>query len=127
MTLRPDSANAFRPGESVTIYFTSAIRSARGMPMARGVSHTFTIQPQKGSGQFVEIERVQCDKIPGTLKAADFNNDGKMDIVALCREVDGIRVHLNRGNGKFDFDHHLLLKTGGFGPCSPPWLDWTRR
>jgi hypothetical protein len=116
VTLRPDAANAFRPGESVTVYFTSRIRSARGMPVARGVSHTFTVQPQKGSGQFVEVERVQCDKIPGTLKAADFNNDGRMDIVALCREVDGIRVHLNRGNGKFDFDHHLLLKTGGFGP-----------
>lgn len=116
VTLRPATDNAFRPGENVTVYFTSRIRSARGMPVPRGVSHTFTIQPLKGSGQFVELERVRCDKIPGRLKAADFNNDGKMDIVALCREVDGIRVHLNRGNGKFDFDHHTLLKTGGYGP-----------
>jgi hypothetical protein len=74
------------------------------------------VQPERGSGEFVELERVRCDKIPGQLKAADFNNDGKMDIVALCREVDGIRVHLNRGNAKFDFDHHTLLKTGGYGP-----------
>ena len=116
VTIEPDAASPFRPGETVTVLFTSGIRSERGIPMGRGVSHTFTVQPQKGSGQFVELERIKCDKIPGTLKAADFNRDGRMDIVALCREVDGIRVHMNRGNAKFDFDHHLFLKTGGYGP-----------
>jgi hypothetical protein len=116
VTIDTDPRNPYRPGESVTVIFTKDIRSDRGIPLGRGVGHTFTVQPDKGSGQFVEVERVTCDKIPGQLKAADFNNDGMMDIVALCREVDGIRVHFNLGNGKFDFDKHTLLKTGGYGP-----------
>jgi hypothetical protein len=116
VSLDTDSANPFSPGEIVTVLFTNQIRSERGIPMGRGISQSFTVRPQRGSGQFVEIERVKCDKIPGTLKAADFDGDGKVDLVALCREVDGIRVHLNKGNASFDFERHRFLSTGGFGP-----------
>jgi hypothetical protein len=116
VTVNTDAATTFRPGEVVTVHFTNRIRSGRGIPLGRAVSHTFTVQPQKGSGQFVEVERVKCDKIPGTLKAADLDGDGKVDIVALCREVDGIRVHLNKGNAQFDFKQHIFLNTGGYGP-----------
>jgi hypothetical protein len=116
VTLHPDTGNPFRPGEIVTVDFTNRIRSDHGIPIGRGVSHTFTVQPQRGTGEFVELERVKCDKIPGTVKAADLDGDGTVDIIALCREVDGIRIHLNQGNAKFDFHKHTFLNTGGFGP-----------
>jgi len=106
----------FTPGEQVTVSFTKAIRSRLGIPMSTASTYSFTVAPREGSGQFVEAQRIDCLKIPGTLRAADMDNDGKIDIVALCREVDGIRVHFNGGNATFRHEDSVLLPTGGYGP-----------
>jgi FG-GAP-like repeat/Bacterial Ig-like domain len=106
----------FRPGETVTVDFTHQIRSREGIPMRSPVSYSFTVQPQAGTGEFIEAGRINCVKIPGTLKAADMDNDGNVDVIALCREVDGIRVHFNAGNATFRHEDSVFLPTGGYGP-----------
>jgi len=106
----------FAPGELVTVSFTKAIRSRLGIPMGATSTFSFGVAPRQGSGQFVEAGKIDCLKIPGTLRAADMDNDGKIDIVALCREVDGIRVHFNAGGASFPHENSVLLPTGGFGP-----------
>ena len=106
----------FRPGETVTVDFTHQIRSSEGIPMRSPMTYSFTIQPQAGTGQFLEAGRISCVKIPGTLKAADMDNDGNVDVIALCREVDGIRVHFNGGNASFRHEDSVFLPTEGYGP-----------
>ena len=116
VTLKPDGKLKFQPGEILNVEFTNQIRSVVGLPIAAAYTHSFTIQPRKGAGHFVQSQLIDCDKIPGRLRVADFDNDGYPDIVALCREVDGIRVHFNNGKGEFTHEAHHFLKTAGSGP-----------
>jgi hypothetical protein len=120
VVLKPDDSRVFEEGEMINVEFTNRVRSREGLPMATAYNTTFMIQPHRGEGQFVISEHIDCDKIPGRLRVADFDNDGHPDLVALCREVDGIRVHFNDGHGKFTgtghHDAHSFMSTRGFGP-----------
>ncbi|HKD82608.1 MAG TPA: VCBS repeat-containing protein [Candidatus Angelobacter sp.] len=106
--------NSFKIGELVTVILTDAIRSNEGIPMKHGHVADFEIRPTTGTGDFKESERVYCVKIPGRLRAADMNNDGHVDVVAMCREVDSVRVYFN--DGKANFGHSVTLPTKGNGP-----------
>jgi len=120
VVLKPDNSRIFQAGEIVNVEFTNRVRSREGLPMAAAYNSTFMIQPRSGDANFVAAEQIDCDKIPGRLRVADFDNDGHPDIVALCREVDGIRVHFNDGHGRFTgtghHDAHSFLSTKGYGP-----------
>lgn len=120
VVLKPDDSRIFEEGEMINVEFTNQVRSREGLPMASAYNTTFMIQPHKGEGNFIVSEQIDCDKIPGRLRVADFDNDGHPDLVALCREVDGIRVHFNDGHGKFTgtahHDAHSFMSTKGFGP-----------
>jgi len=104
----------FQPGETVSVILTNGIRSSAGIPMKYGYTSTFTIRPKDGTGDFVEAERMNCVKIPGRLRVADMDNDGHVDLVALCREVDSVRLHFNDGHAKFETE--VTLPTRGNGP-----------
>lgn len=121
LTVRPSGAlhdatvNArFQPGEVVSVIATAGIRSTQGIPMKHGFVASFSVRPATGTGTFVEGQRVSCVKIPGRLRVADMDNDGHVDLVALCREVDSVRLHFN--NGKANFDETITLPTKGNGP-----------
>ncbi len=104
----------FQAGETVNVILTNGIRARTGIPMKYGYTATFTVKPRDGTGNFVEAERMNCVKIPGRLRVADMDNDGHVDLVALCREVDSVRLHFNDGHGKFVSE--VTLPTRGNGP-----------
>ena len=106
--------NAFKVGELVTLILTDQIRSSAGIPMKHGHVADFDIRPTTGTGEFKESQRVYCVKIPGRLRAADMNNDGHVDVVAMCREVDSVRIYFN--DGKANLGHSVTLPTKGNGP-----------
>ncbi|HEU4386834.1 MAG TPA: FG-GAP-like repeat-containing protein, partial [Blastocatellia bacterium] len=120
VSLKPDDTRIFQAGETVNVEFTNRVRSREGLPAPGAYNTTFTVKPRAGNANFAESEQIDCDKIPGRLRVADFDNDGHPDIVALCREVDGIRVHFNDGTGHFTgtghHDPHSFLSTKGYGP-----------
>jgi hypothetical protein len=116
----------FTPGEQVAVSFTKAVRSRVGIPIGNSPTFLFTVASPQGSGQFVEAARIDCVKIPGTLRAADMDNDGRIDIVALCREVDGIRVHFNSGGASFAHHDSVFLPTKGYGPWDLVPADFNR-
>lgn len=121
VTIRPKGVIArgaerlgLKPGEIVNVMFTKDILSSDDIPMRNGYSTPFYTKPSSGTGNFAEAERLNCIKIPGKLVAADMDNDGHVDIVALCRELDMVRVHFN--DGKAHFTEMLSLPTKGYGP-----------
>lgn len=122
--LAPADSTNFDPGEIVSVMFTDKLRSDKRLPLAQPYTYAFNVRPVAGDGSFVETQRISCDKIPGKLRAADLDNDGKVDIVSLCREVDGLRVMFNRGTA--DFEQGLLLKTNGYGPWDLILADFNR-
>jgi hypothetical protein len=122
--LTPADRTPFDPGEVVSVMLTDQIRSAKRVPLSQPYTYAFNVRPVSGDGKFVEAARLSCDKIPGKLRAADLDNDGKVDIVSLCREVDGIRVMFNKG--KAEFEEGLLLKTHGYGPWDLILADFNR-
>jgi FG-GAP-like repeat len=104
----------FQTGETVNVILTNKIRSSAGIPMKYGYTATFSVQPRDGTGDFKEVQRMNCVKIPGRLRVADMDNDGHVDLVALCREVDSVRLHFNDGHGHFETE--VTLPTRGNGP-----------
>jgi hypothetical protein len=104
----------FQTGETVNVILTNKIRSTEGIPMKYGYTATFSLQPRDGTGDFKEVQRMNCVKIPGRLRVADMDNDGHVDLVALCREVDSVRLHFNDGHGHFETE--VTLPTRGNGP-----------
>jgi hypothetical protein len=115
VTIHPSSTPRFHVGEIVHVILTDRVRSDAGLPLVNPYVSSFVVQPTAGSGYLAETQEISCHKIPGKLRAVDIDNDGNVDIVALCREVDGIRVHYNSGHAEFGKDE-IFLPTGGSGP-----------
>ena len=121
VTLRPtlglfaaNRDNRFKIGELVTVTLTDGVLSSAGIPMKHGYIADFEIKPTAGTGQFQEVQRFSCVKVPGRLRAADMDNDNHVDIVAMCREVDSVRLYFNDGKG--NLAHSVTLPTKGNGP-----------
>ncbi|HKD80943.1 MAG TPA: FG-GAP-like repeat-containing protein [Candidatus Angelobacter sp.] len=106
--------NRFKIGELVTVTLTDGVLSSEGIPMKHGYIADFEIKPTAGTGQFQEDQRVSCVKVPGRLRAADMDNDNHVDVVAMCREVDSVRLYFNDGKGHLG--HSVTLPTKGNGP-----------
>lgn len=121
MTLKPSLGlfsknrnNRFKIGETVTVTLTEGVLSSAGIPMKHGYEADFEIKPTSGTGEFQEAQRMYCVKVPGRLRAADMDNDNHVDVVAMCREVDSVRLYYNDGKGHLG--HTVTLSTKGSGP-----------
>lgn len=53
------------------------------------------------SGNFMATEAVPVGEYPSSIAAADFNGDGKVDLVSVASAYGEINVLLNNGNGTF--------------------------
>ena len=53
------------------------------------------------SGNFMATEAIPVGEYPSCIAAADFNGDGKMDLVSVASAYGEIEVLLNNGNGTF--------------------------
>jgi protein involved in polysaccharide export with SLBB domain len=68
----------------------------------------------KGDGYFVEADSPLTIAEVRSLRTADFNNDGKVDLVAsFIGEERGVAVFLSQGDGRWESPQYLSNK-GGF-------------
>ena len=80
-----------------------------------GTSSTSTIT---GDGTFQAKKSYTMGSGPGGVAAADFNGDGKSDLVTANYNDNNVSVLLSNGNGTFQAKQPF--GTGG-GPCQLLW------
>ncbi|HUE42276.1 MAG TPA: FG-GAP-like repeat-containing protein [Candidatus Sulfotelmatobacter sp.] len=93
-----------------------------------GLGNTVSILTGKGDGTFNPHVDYTVVNEPGPIVAADFNNDGKIDLAIACEDTANtqvcpspLSVSILLGNGDATFQRHdLQLATSGFsgGPSS---------
>jgi hypothetical protein len=93
-----------------------------------GLGNTVSILTGKGDGTFNPHVDYTVTNEPGPIVAADFNNDGKMDLAIACQDTANtqpctapLSLSILLGNGDATFQRHdVKLSTSGFphGPSS---------
>jgi hypothetical protein len=65
-----------------------------------------------GSGNFPEATRFAPGVQPTLLRAADFNEDGALDLVTANAPTNSVAVFLGRGDGSFQSPLHYIVGNG---------------
>jgi hypothetical protein len=83
-----------------------------------GVADSLTIFFNKGDGTLgppVQIGKAHDSDATATVKTADFDGDGKLDIVKAASYNNDLYVYLNPGKGKFAGGAKLSPASNGYG------------
>ncbi len=101
MTLKWIPSKPFRKGELVTVTLTSKIKSMSGQPAFVPHGWIFQIGSQASSAIFSPVKSVPVPDGPTDIVAADFDNDGYVDLAVVSHNVDTLTVLRNEGNWNF--------------------------
>ena len=66
-----------------------------------------------GDGALAAPQQISAGNVPLTIRAADFNRDGKLDVVLGNRGSNDVSVLLGRGDGTFDPEIRYGVGQGG--------------
>lgn len=99
---------SFPEGDIVTAILTDDIESSSGLQMTGGFTWTFTIT-SCGHGIFRKTA-YDCGGIPTFVTAADYNDDGFVDMATSSSLNDEISILLNDGTG--DYPNHTEFSIG---------------
>jgi hypothetical protein len=105
----------FFAGEQVSIAFTAAMSSEKGLRMKSGFESAFEIQPLAGTGSFEKREDAPSAPVLNG-SATDLDSDGVLDVVATHEGSTEVTVYFNGPRGLFR--DTLELQTGLLDPGS---------
>jgi len=97
VTLNP--YNEFAYGEYISVVLTEEIESNEGNPLLESFSWSFTVLTTEAELMFYYSDSYKVPWIPYGLCAADFDNDGYIDIASVG--IDTVSVAFGLGNGLF--------------------------
>ena len=99
-SLDPD--NDFVIGEQVTVILTTDIESSTNVPLDKSFIWSFVIEVDGGPSTFARDLTYATPSMPWSAYAADFDNDGYIDIATVSYNSSSVSVRLNNGDGTFD-------------------------
>jgi hypothetical protein len=91
----------FEEGELVSVVLTTGIESSEGISIYRSYVWSFTVIASDASGMFAPQSTYATDYDPYSIFAADFDNDGDIDLASSDFAYSKVTVLLNNGNGTF--------------------------
>lgn len=100
-----DPAEDFKPGEQVTVTFTSEIKKANGNPMPAPLQWRFTAETYSGTGSFgglLATSSPAVGQLPYSIAAGDLDNDNDLDLVTSNLSIDKASILTNDGTGNFN-------------------------
>jgi len=97
-----DPVSDFDIGEIVTVVLTTGIEAVAGTPLNAGYVFSFTTAVDSGVGIFAANAAYSVGDTCVSVCAADFDNDGDVDIAAACAGSSDIYVLLNTGGAGFN-------------------------
>jgi hypothetical protein len=89
----------FAVGDLVTVTLTKGIKSSLGLSMEEGYTWSFTTEVYGGTATFGSPATYYAGMRPTSLVAADFDNDGDVDIATADSYADHVSVFSNNGSG----------------------------
>jgi hypothetical protein len=98
-TFDPD--NDFTVGEIVSVVLTTGIENTTGASLASPYGWSFTIEVDRGSGQFEKRMAYRVGNAPWAIFSSDLDSDGDMDLAIADGSSNWISVLLNNGDGTF--------------------------
>lgn len=101
-TFDPD--NDFEIGEVVTVVLTTDIQSMTGISLDSSYTWSFTTDVNTGTGIFFRDSLYHFGDSPHGVYAADFDNDGDLDLATANYGTDNITILSNNGDATFTYD-----------------------
>lgn len=102
----------FKPGEIVTVTLTTDILFSNGMPLPQSFTWSFVIQTVPETGGFTHAGYISGG--PNSLIAADFNDDGWVDMAGSDYTPGTLHIYIN--NGSAGFAPEIIANVG-----TAPW------
>jgi hypothetical protein len=96
-----DPFDDFQQGELVSAVLTTGIRSSSGVHLDSSYVWCFTAAVDGGSGIFATDSTYPADTLATSVCAADFDNDGDLDLACANDWTNRVSVLLNQGDGTF--------------------------
>ncbi len=122
VTISP--AAPFRTGERVTALLTSGVQSEGGASLAGGYAWQFVCAASDGSAEYALLSAPNVQTLPFHAAAADFNRDGRLDVVCGHRNpVDQLSIQIGQGDGTFAAERTF---PAGVDPLDPVAGDFDR-
>ena len=96
-----DPFEDFDVGEVVTVVLTTGIESSGGTPLDNSYVWSFTVAADDGTGIFGTGSAYAVGDHPMSVYAADFDDDGDIDLATANFNSHDVSVLLNNGDGSF--------------------------
>jgi hypothetical protein len=112
-TFTPDLA--FFPGERVSVTLTTVIQNTLGVPLMEDYTWSFTVVAGVGTAVFDKIFHYPTADYVTGLAAADFNNDGAIDLAVSSNYA---YVMLNNGAGGFYTIDTVIVHPFAYSICA---------
>ncbi|MEP0823092.1 MAG: VCBS repeat-containing protein [Ignavibacterium sp.] len=100
-TLTFNPSSNFRYGEIVSITLTRGITGFFGDSLAQAVVWNFTVEADVASAVFAQKGATATGSQPRSVIAADFDNDGDLDLAMAAYGGTTVSIRLNDGTGSF--------------------------
>lgn len=114
-----DPTMDFEAGEVVTATITTGVKSADGVPIDNSYILSFTIGASEDSpGTFIADSTYAVADGPDHICAADFDNDGDIDLATASRASHLVSVLLNNGDGTFAPQQNYSVNYGSQSICA---------
>ncbi len=104
-TLNPNAD--FINGEFISVVLSEAIESIGGKPLTESFNWSFTAITSEAELIFYYSDYYKVPWIPYEFCAADFNNDGNIDIACTGQNI--LTIALGHGDGTFDNSNEYLI------------------
>ncbi|HNL26271.1 MAG TPA: FG-GAP-like repeat-containing protein, partial [bacterium] len=99
-TANIDPNTDFIPGELVTVTLTRGILAISSDTL-KPYSWQFYVQTNLATGFFSAGDTVVVGTFPKAIAAADFNNDGSLDMAVVNQSTNDVSIAINDGSGGF--------------------------
>ncbi len=94
-----DPISDFATGDIISVTLTDDIQSDQGAPLDQGYCWSFTVGASYGQGIFDEKPPWPVDEAPKAMGAADFDKDGRVDLIVTHAVDETVAFMKNWGGG----------------------------
>jgi len=95
-------APPFAWGEKITVTLTTGIMSDQGMPLIKRYVFEFTIEANRGPGEFIGPTTIPVGYLPYGIYSAEFNGVGEAIDIAVSGWTDYVTILENVGGGALE-------------------------
>ncbi len=97
-----NDAPPFAWGEEVSVTLTTGLMSYMGMPLAKPYVFEFTVEANRGPGEFIGPVTFPISYLPYGIYSAEFNGAGQAIDIAVCGWTDYVTILENVGGGSLE-------------------------